>query len=334
MIKLYTADNQHFEQTADKEVIAELKRLRDELDTCFSNAGIREEWVLDHLLIAVAEQVFEDKQQISQQSISDEKTAQSEELVQTVIKLLVDTGYPDVAARFSHLRGLTSEAFISHHHSSWDEDRLHKLISKRLPLSESACRDLVKRIAAQLRQIGFQSVSDNLINELAEHNIDALAKSERRKVTIEASDWLVTPGFWEAFFSSEIALLTRIGVLRIQPVSQLFPVPRLILKCEKLIEHRVEKPVTELSLIPALRDVSDKIAEAAEILINQTGGQDKSSNDVQAYLLIQDLEGAVKKHLQPRSKKSKQRLTSELTDVLRATLTEQCPYELAVLVQR
>lgn len=332
MIKLYTAGNNQLEQAAGRAQLEELQRLRKQLETCFSNAGIREDWLLDHLLMAVAERVFEDSSETSLSVATKERDDTADELGKIVTKLLVDAGYPDVAARFSHLRGLTTEKLLSSRHHPWDETRLFDLISKRLPLTDQAARTLARRLTVQLQELGFRNISDNLVYELAEHNLDELAQKERRKVSQEAADWLVTPGFWEAFFPSEIARLTRTGILRIQPVSQLFPVPRVTLQCDNLVEEFIEKPVTELSLLPALREVCHNIAEVVDILISQTGS-DRKENDVQAYLVVQGLQNTVRKTLQPSSKKSGRQPIAELTEVIRKTLAENCPHELVVLVQ-
>lgn len=327
MIKLYTHGQDYTEGLDSDQEINELKRLREDLEKCFRSAGIREDWLLDHLLSSVAEQVLSDE--LKPSNGSEDNTGAS--LEQTVTKLLVDAGYPDVAARFSHIRSLAASLFFSSQHVAWNEERLHDIISKRLPLSDKACRNLVKRVAGQLRELDFRKASDNLINELAEHNLDALARKERQKMH-QVSDWLVTPGYWEAFFSNEVARLTRAGVLSIHPVSQLFPVPRLTLRFRKLVDNCLAEPVTELSLLPAVKNVCGRMAEVADILISQTS-ENHNSHNPQAHLLIEGLDETVAEYLQPGSKKLREDIISEVTDIIRETLNNTSSSELIVLMQ-
>ena len=327
MIKLYPQAQDYTEGLDSGHAVNELKRLREDLEKCFHNAGIREDWLLDHLLSSVAEQVLNNGQNLSDGS--NKKGDGS--LEQTVTRLLVDAGYPDVAARFTHIRSVAASSFFSSQHDPWDEKRIYDLINKRLPLSDKACRNLVKRVAGQLRELDFKNASDNLINEMAEHNLDALARKERQKMH-QVSDWLVTPGYWEAFFSNEVAHLTRAGVLSIHPVSQLFPVPRLTLRFRKLIDHCVEEPVTELSLLPAVKKVCARMAEVADILISQTM-ENHTAHNPQAHLLIEGLDEAVAEYLQPGTKKLRDGIISEVTDIIRETLNSKSSNELIVLMQ-
>jgi len=324
MIKLYTGHGLPADIN-DYNGISELKNLREDLEECFRNTGIKETWILDHLLLTVVEECYDNGKN------AIEKNKNEDELDKMVTRLLVDTGYPDVAARFSRLRGLSANSFFSSRHLPWNEKRLHQVVSKRLPLSEKACQNLVKRLSGQLRTLAFQDVSDRLINELAEHNIDALARYEREK-TNQVSEWLITPGYWEAFFSDEVAQLTCNGILSIHPVSQLFSVPRITMRLVRLVENMLEKPVTELRMLPVVKTVCINMAEVADILIAQNSAN-RNTDNIEAYLLIEGLDKAIQGRLQPQTAKERNRLKEELTKLIRETLETHSKNELVVLMQ-
>jgi len=188
-----------------------------------------------------------------------------------VRKLLADAGYPDVAAKFGRQAGGETAGAEVEARSAWHVQRVQSLLGRQLSVSAALAGKLARLVVAKLESLGFVEVGDALILNLAEHTLDGLARAYRT-VPADHGGWLMPAGYWEAFFAGRPARLVADGVLKVHPVSELFPVLRLTVEADRAMQLQLGgEGLGELGFLPLWEDCCAGVAEAIATLVREAG---------------------------------------------------------------
>jgi hypothetical protein len=286
------------------------ERLQHDLQLSFAAVGVQENWLAEHLIIAVEDQLAEQSALLG--------TEQSEEDIERLlIKILKDTGYPDVAADFAKRRGKSGSEAVNLKRLPWTQQRIRQLLQHELDMSPNGTALLAEAVLGKLAALQMPLVSDKLILQIAEHILAELA-SEQRQNTDEqqTGGWLMPAGYWSAFFAGDTASLLAAGVLQVHPVSSLFPVVRVSVDSKQLADSLGGTTLTELEFVPAFRNCVRHALRALTALQEHA----LTVCEVQgrpAYLQVHGLAAVVRAHLGKRRKADAERLTGELVDMIR-----------------
>ena len=243
----------------------DLETLALDLDRAQREVGIHESWLTDHVLAALCQ--FD----ASIRLIDEDNT--DEQINRMIMSMLVDAGFPDVAARFAEIRSIELNIPEPANRRPWNSQRIRNVLVEHIGTSENTAARLADGIAERLRPLGFKRVGDALIIEIARHMLSDW--SDRDTETVQPprnrDGWLMPPGFWETFLPRTAAEFMEIGALVIRPVSRLLPVIRLDFHLVRFAEAQNLLPVAELSLHPALRQICPVLIDTLRSVREQVG---------------------------------------------------------------
>ena len=125
----------------------DMDRLRRDLQRCFHAVGVEEGWLSEHVALAAEEHLAQ-----RQGSASD--VPSRSDVDRLVVRLLVDTGYVDVAAEFCRSQQICPESLTSGM-SAWDGPRIRRVLAESLPFGTDRLESLADGVARRLRQLAF-----------------------------------------------------------------------------------------------------------------------------------------------------------------------------------
>jgi len=222
----------------------DLEHIEKLLVEALNDCAIQERWLVDHVLVALQDytaMIADATERVDRQTLNT-----------TVARMLVDAGYPDVAVRFAERARINDAVVDTEGKTGWDSERIEKILREHLSTVEHLIPRLESKVRNRLEKLGFRRVGDELVLELARHVLVEWSDHERREEKSGGDEWLMTAGFWQAFFASETAEMLEDNVLEIRRVSELLPVARLRLSLDSLVLRCPDKPRTELELRPLL----------------------------------------------------------------------------------
>ena len=196
-------------------------------------------------------------------------------------KILDETGYPEVAERF---RGSSqkAESLLD----SSDKSTMSDIISKRTGLSGTGLKSVMSSVLAALDNLGIAKCSPQLAVELARHYKDTLhdyansLKSPNFMPLKKSSSafFLAEPEDFLAKLDGKYAALIRQRIISVRPLSRLFPSLGLEIRLEPFASSQgIEKPTTEMTLIPKLNllaEAIEAIATEADSFCTEAGKND------------------------------------------------------------
>lgn len=250
------------------------------IKSCLS-AGIREAWIAEDISLAV--------------EFSLEKLGAAErffalsEINATVVKVLQETGYPEVAEKFM------GENALSELELTVNNKNISDLLSAHLGLNGSALEILSAELLQVFSKLGIHSAAPALFLEMARHYRKA-SFSIPEKITLpkissnKKSPLLISRDDIRLLLSDTAADFLDKGILSFNGVSRLFPSLKIDLKMQLLMRGAdLTPPVTELSVLPLL----SKLAEAANEIMKRVSEEYKKlsrdNKDLPFYLFVDDM---------------------------------------------
>lgn len=242
----------------------------------FLAAGLREEsWVAEDIALAV---------EYTLERGSRESGIYSEsELNAMVVKVLEQTGYPEVASRFSSNFDVAVVKYDT------EADTLCPFLHRHLPVDDAGAATLSKRTAKVLRDLGLESVTPVLAIELARALHDKAVHEVPEPAEISAirgnTPWMLTSDQIADQIQDDARRLVDKGIISIFGVSRMFPALRI--KCSFVsmaVSEKLEPPITEMMLMPMLADVSETIDKTVEVVEELAG--------IEAIPLVLEFENA------------------------------------------
>ncbi len=229
----------------------------------FLSAGLREEsWVAEDLALAVEYTLERGNRESGIYSDS--------ELNAMVVKVLEQTGYPEVATRFSTDSNVAVVKIQPTH------ETLRPILRRHLAVKPETADKLAEKTIRACGLLGFDAITPVLAVEMARALYDRIEQSMPEPAQTQSvrgsTPYLISPEeLLEALpdFSKQ---MVEDGSLTVYGVSRMFPSLRIKCNYEQLaLELGLEPPITEMMLLPALDRVARAIDEVVMITEKKSG---------------------------------------------------------------
>lgn len=277
----------------------------DELQTriiksCLA-AGIKEAWIAEDISLAVEYALHS--------SDSENRVFAVSEINSMVVKILQETGYPEVAEKFKF------ENVISELEIMPDSSLLSELISRHIGLTGNKLDNVVSQIQSATEKLGIESASPFLFVELARLYSKKALPSIQKAQPVHHSPPPAKEKITSALKTETLSLISD-GILSFSGSSRLFPSIKIHFSIVKFAKHlRLETPVTELSVIPSFHI----IAEGMNDILKSLEKQKDEKTPVPVYLFVPDMSSFAVEYLcseWPASRRDCREMLSYLEEML------------------
>jgi hypothetical protein len=250
------------------------------IKSCIS-AGIREAWIAEDISLAV---------EFSLEDLGgSERFFALSEINATVVKILQETGYPEVAEKYM-LENALSELELNA-----DKKNVSDILSTHLGVGGGTLDRLVTEILQALNKLGIKSASPALFLEMARHyrksSLSLPGKITLNKQTSHRqSPWLLSKEDIKSRLPGDALDLVNSGVLSFNGVSRLFPSLKIDFKILNLMQTaELTPPITELSALPLLNKVAASLNEIMKIVSAEYASLSKDNKELPFYLFVNDM---------------------------------------------
>ena len=218
--------------------------LQSRIIRSFLAAGINESSLADDISLAVEFSLRKSKRK--------EKNFTISEINNTVVQILRDTGFPEIAAIYQRNNGCSRMTVDP------EFNTIKKLLQKHFGANIASLDNLCGKVISAARQLNIKDASPGLFIELAKHyEIEEFSGADIEPVPLDAWEqdnrWLVSA----KDLVRELAVSTRnlidAKVIRLLGVSSMFPSIRIFFMINEFCRfHGLSGPLTEMVLIPYL----------------------------------------------------------------------------------
>lgn len=287
------------------------------LRTC----GSEEIWIAEHVLLVVEEHLVRRR--------GRGKSIHETDVDRLVSDVLVASGYKDVARAYEERRGLDPVEELTATLAVWDRDRVRRTLLEALPLSEAEAESVTEGVVAALTVMGFGRVSDSLIRELGIHVLCGEGAPGRHGDEAP-SEFLLT----------EPALAARIGlagtpwerdrIVRIRPVSRLFPRVCVDVHMAALCGSLGGQNLTEMVLLPRVRSLCRFLTGILREARRCVGGCRADVLDVPAHVVIHGLDVTFERCMGPMGKRARRECDREIRSWFELDVASAVEFDLIV----
>ena len=219
-----------------------------------------------------------------------------------VVKMLEEAGYPEIAESF------TLKNKVCKVHVKPDFGMVSSIISRHLGIEGEALDSLCRNVISSCELLGMDKASPSLVLELARHYrenaIDLGALSLGPRNLKSQSPWCLRNEEMLSSASLETRKLISAGVLSSSHVSRLFPSLKIDIDLAAAAGyHSLEKPVTELAVLPCFQACACGINELAAVARGlyrnylEGNGYDAGSAKLPVFLRIGGISAFSEKYL-------------------------------------
>ena len=219
-------------------------RLQSRIIQSFLAAGITETYIADDISLAVEFSL--------QKSKRKEKIFTLSEVNNSVVRILKDTGFPEIAAIYLRNNACTQLTITP------EFNTIKKLLQKHFGVNLSSIDELTGKVLSAVQQLNIKNAAPELFIELAKHyETEEFASEDIEPVSLDSWEqdnrWLVKAKTLE----QELAISTRnlidAKVIRLIGVSGMFPSIRIFFMINEFCRfHGLTGPLTEMVLMPYL----------------------------------------------------------------------------------
>ncbi len=271
--------------------------LQARLIQCFLGAGLRDSsYMAEDIALAV--------EYALRNSPRPEPVFGRSELAAAVIRMLEETGFPEVAALFRRTGGDRLVLIDA------EPEAVSSLLSKFLACAPKQLECITARVCESMQKLEIPAASPHLLLELARH-YEHLA-AETLPVAASAAKLPADENELFALFGGEQRRWMDNGVLRISGIGTLFPCLRIFFMIRRFAaELALPAPATEMEITPQLYQMGNLLEECRRLIEERLNPPEP----LPIYLAIPDMSGFITEYLGgewPRSEK----LGRELAGIL------------------
>lgn len=222
--------------------VFELDELQSRIIKSCLAAGIRDVWIAEDISLSIEYALIQDKDASRVFTLAD--------INYIVVKILEETGYPEVAEKFRLQNDLEDETV------KVSNDIVVDIIKNNLGLVGKALENVAQETKDALTSLNAADVSPALIIELAKHYKNkSSAVNEMRNISVtgsaEGESWRVPVNEIMARLETDTKPFFDSGVLQVAGVSPLYPAVKIDLMITKFASQLgLESPLTEMAVIP------------------------------------------------------------------------------------
>ena len=276
--------------------------LQTRLINCFLTAGLRENsYMAEDIALAVEYTLLN--------SNRPELVFGQGELAAAVIRMLEETGFPEVAALYRRTSGERHVAIDS------DPVSVSGLLRKFLACSDEAFFDRISsEVSHAAKILGITEADPHLYLELARHYerkfaIEGVAGDPVARLRVRTS---ATKEELTAVLPPEALALTKAGILRINEINEIFSRIRFFFMMRPFAKQsQLAAPVTEMEIEPLLFQMSRTLEQARAAIENAL----ELPDPLPVHLSIPDMSQFIIEYFGVEQEKSR-RIADELADAL------------------
>lgn len=290
--------------------------LEKRLGDSFRRLGFTDCWMAEDISLTVEEKVRS----------MDSSMMTLSEVDSLVVSLLKASGFPDVAMEYSRECGRDPFDDARKSMQKWTERGVFEGLRKNLPFTESQLQDIGGRCVRVLEACGLEVVSGRFVTDLALHLLlnNAVPRfgADKSGVKTEESDWRsgLTEGSLELLSS---------GVLRMLPVSGIFPRARLCVKLSMLSGAESVDLMSEIWLSHTFECLRANILEILGGFRKELGRLHPLQADSPSHLLIQT-EGTVLEKIPEKGKNRRSRLFNTISGIMMERVVSHADFPVVV----
>jgi hypothetical protein len=255
-------------------------------------AGIREAWIAEDISLAVEYAICNQN--------NPERLFAISEINSLVIRILEETGYPEVAEKFQ-IDNLSVKMTVSA-----VPEIISNLIKTHLGVSGRKLSTLVSQVINGAKALRVEAATPELYLELARYYQGQLYDDKEIEFPIKTgpgipkTPWLVPAAELSVIVKSSTSVLLDQKILQISGISRLFPALKINLRLMNLTEHlELTPPVTEMAVYPAFNAVASGINDIVAKAETVCEEKAKSKNvDLPVYLSVPDMSNFASEYLQ------------------------------------
>jgi len=255
-------------------------RLQSRIIQSFLAAGITESYLADDISLAVEFSL--------QKSKRKEKVFTLSEINNSVVRILKDTGFPEIAAIFLHSNACSQVTIDP------EFNTIKKLLQKHLGINLNSIDDLSGKVVSAAQQLNIKNAAPDLFIELAKHyETEEFAGEDIEPVSLDAWEhdnrWLVKAKTLEQELSVSARSLVDAKVIRLIGVSGMFPSIRIFFMINEFCRfHGLTGPLTEMVLIPYLFSAG-KAIDNCITTTERLAAEQADQKDLPIFLTIPDM---------------------------------------------
>jgi transcriptional regulator NrdR family protein len=257
----------------------ETEQLQEKLISCCIAAGISSPWIAEDIALSV---------EFSLNEISRSGVFTQAEIDSFVLKVLREVGYSEVAGHYSASISKSLQTIPV------TEKYIKDSVSRYLALTGDDLNKNSKKVFLACKNLGMKEVFPTLILEIAKYFHFNQFKLETASVQMienrKQSDsvWSVSPETLAVGITNSNSAILLEKIVTVSGISSLFPAVKINASLGALAEyHNLQKPLTELTVVPYLQPLADAVDFLADLsfsLYSENGG----GGSLPVYLRFQD----------------------------------------------
>ena len=313
----------------------DFERLAADLREAFRAQGLASDWIADHLVLTLEEKL---RTRGHGEPVSE---AVTHELLTAMLSAV---GYGEVAAEYGRRHQVDPLAGRRRELHGWSAAGVRALLDRTLPLTSGQSQRLTEQCAAALRQLGFQEVSDTFICELAVHLLHrgdgggftepfaGIPQLQAAAVPSPGGDGrsqapLPLPAMLKSDqMDSFSRTLLETNVLRILPVSRLFPRLGLAVSLAALGETLTGGWPSPLTIMTALGRVAPSIRALLGQMRQEYAASLAAFLEAPCHLVFPGFASYLAQGLGPMTRRERALLAREITCLLEDSLVARADF--------
>ena len=245
------------------------ERLQSRIIQSFLAAGINETYLADDISLALEFSL--------QKSKRKEKVFTLSEINNSVVRILKDTGFPEIAAIYLR-NNACSQLTITPEFNT-----IKKVLQKHLGVNLNSIDELSGKVLSAAQHLNIENAAPELFVELAKHyETEDFASEDIEPVSLDAWEqdnrWLVKAKALEQELTISTRNLIDAKVIRLTGVSGMFPSIRIFFMINEFCRfHGLSGPLTEMVLMPYLFSAGkaiDNCIATSDCLAAEAGQED------------------------------------------------------------
>ena len=254
--------------------------LQSRIIQSFLAAGITESYLADDISLAVEFSL--------QKSKRKEKNFTLSEINNSVVRILKDTGFPEIADIYLRSNACPQMTVDP------EFNTIKKLLQKHLGANHNSIDNLCGKVVSAAQQLNIKNAVPELFVELAKHyEIEEFASEDIEPVSLDSWEhdrhWLVKAKTIEQELAVAARVLVDAKVIRLIGVSGMFPSIRIFFMVNEFCRfHGLVGPLTEMVLIPYLFSVG-KAIDNCIVTTERLATEQAGKKDLPIFITIPDM---------------------------------------------
>ncbi len=305
---------------------------QNELEQSFQAVGIYEDWIPHEITQTVIDHL-----QVPAQGRNG-KALTRVDIDALVKKVLIDAGYPDVAAQYCSRRGVAPEADRASEAEEWSAARIRHVLTSALAVDENGVEEVVRAVMEKLRNLGFSQVTDDLITGLGRHVLFNRNTAPEQQLEA-AGQWDSGQAEGGLFLSvdprhrlgEECLQLLEEEVITLHTSNRLLPLTWCTVNLRKYFAKIDAYPFIALSLLPEMYPLSDRCGKIVYAARQELCRECPHASAHPARVYLEGVDTLFRDMCVPMQVSEAEQLYSEMRDIMKANIADHTSFEFVLV---